>query len=145
MDDIRAVMDAVDSKRAAVMGVSEGGSMSILFAATYPERTSALLLVGTAPRWNWAPDWPWARTTRDVETESQELEKGWGTLEWAARDLERRAPGHANDPEFVRWFATYLRMAASPGAAIALSRLNRAIDIRHVLPAIRVPTLIVHR
>jgi class 3 adenylate cyclase/DNA-binding CsgD family transcriptional regulator len=145
MDDIRAVMDAVGSRRAAVMGISEGGSMSILFAATYPERTSALVLIGTAPRWEWAPDWPWARNQREFEKASQAIEEGWGTLEWAARDLQRRAPGHANDPEFVRWFATYTRMGASPGAAVALNRLNRMIDNRQVLSAIRVPTLIVHR
>src|SRR5438128_3821179 len=71
MDDIRAVMDAVGSRRAALMGISEGGSMSILFEATYPERTSALVLIGTAPRWAWAPDWPWARNQRDFERASQ--------------------------------------------------------------------------
>jgi DNA-binding CsgD family transcriptional regulator/class 3 adenylate cyclase len=74
-----------------------------------------------------------------------EHDQGWGTLEWAAHDLERRAPGFAHDDDFKRWWVTYLRMGASPGAAIALSRLNSAIDIRHVLPAIRVPTLIIHR
>jgi pimeloyl-ACP methyl ester carboxylesterase/class 3 adenylate cyclase/DNA-binding CsgD family transcriptional regulator len=145
MDDIRAVMDAVGSKRAVVMGVSEGGSMSILFAATYPERTSSLILVGTAPRWSWAPDWPWFVSDRDIEARMQVIERGWGTLEWARQDLRRRAPSMADNDDFIRWWATYTRMGASPGAAIALSLMNRTIDNRHVLPSIRVPTLIVHR
>ena len=144
MDDIRAVMDAVGSRRAAIVGVSEGGSMSILFAATYPERTAALVLLGSAPRWLWAPDWPWSRTLAEIEGAEERIVQGWGTVAWAAQDLRRRAPSLADDHAFVRWWATYLRMGASPGAAIALNRMNVTIDNRHVLPAIRVPTLIVH-
>ena len=147
MDDIRAVMDAVESKRAAVMGVSEGGVVSTLFAATYPERTSELVLVGTGPRVLWAPDWSWAETQPEFEKRMLRIEndQGWGTLEWASHDLERRAPGYAHDEEFKRWWVTYLRMGASPGAALAITKLNSVTDCRHVLPAIRVPTLIVHR
>jgi pimeloyl-ACP methyl ester carboxylesterase/DNA-binding CsgD family transcriptional regulator len=147
MDDIRAVMDAVGSKRAAVMGVSEGGVVSMVFAATYPERTSRLVLVGTAPRSLWAPDWSWAERPDEFERRMRRIEhdQGWGTLEWATGDLERRAPGFTHDEDFKRWWVTYLRMGASPGAAIAITRLNSMIDVRHVLPAIRVPTLIVHR
>jgi pimeloyl-ACP methyl ester carboxylesterase/DNA-binding CsgD family transcriptional regulator len=147
MDDIRAVMDAVESRRAAIIGVSEGGVVSTLFAATYPERTSKLVLVGTGPRVLWAPDWSWAETQPEFEKRMLRIERdrGWGTLEWAAHDLERRAPGYAHDEEFKRWWVTYLRMGASPGAALAITKLNSVTDCRHVLPAIRVPTLIVHR
>jgi pimeloyl-ACP methyl ester carboxylesterase/DNA-binding CsgD family transcriptional regulator/class 3 adenylate cyclase len=145
MDDIRVVMDAVGSKRAALVGVSEGGSMAILFAATYPERTSNLVLVGTAPRWLWAPDWPWSPTQREIDARLKAIERGFGTVEWATRDLERRAPSMARNEEFRRWWMTYVRMGASPGAAIALALMNLMIDNRHVLPSIRVPTLIVHR
>jgi pimeloyl-ACP methyl ester carboxylesterase/DNA-binding CsgD family transcriptional regulator len=147
LDDIRAVMDAVGSKRAAIMGVSEGGVVSMVFAATYPVRTAQLVLVGTAPRSLWAPDWSWAETQRDFDKRMLKIERdqGWGTLEWAAQDLERRAPGYVHDEDFKRWWVTYLRMGASPGAAIAITRLNSATDIRHVLPAIRVPTLILQR
>ena len=144
---VRAVMDAVGSKRAVVMGVSEGGVVATVFAATYPARTAQLVLVGTAPRSLWAPDWSWAETQREFDKRMLRIERaqGWGTLEWAAHDLERRAPGYVHDEDFKRWWVTYLRMGASPGAAIAITKLNSVTDIRHVLPAIRVPTLIIHR
>jgi pimeloyl-ACP methyl ester carboxylesterase len=145
VDDIRVVMDAVGSKRAALVGVSERGTMAILFAATYPERTSNLVLIGTAPRWQWAPDWPWSPTQREINAHLKAIERGFGTVEWATRDLERRAPSMAGDKEFQRWWMTYMRMGASPGAAIALALMNTMIDNRHILPSIRVPTLIVHR
>ncbi len=145
MDDIRAVMDTVGSERAALIGVSEGGSMSVLFAATYPERTSALVLVGTAPRWLWAPDWPWSPSEREIATRLQAIERSFGTRAWATQDLKRRAPGMADNDEFKNWWLTYMRVGAGPGAMIALAQMNTMIDNRHVLPSIRVPTLIVHR
>jgi class 3 adenylate cyclase len=141
MDDVRAVMDAVGSDRAALFGVSEGGPMSALFAATYPERTSALIMYGTYAKRIWDPDYPWAPTPEERQKWYDLVQQGWG----GEVDLPTLAPSVATDEQFKEWWATYLRMSASPGAAMALARLNTQIDIRHVLSAIRVPTLIVHR
>ena len=141
MDDVRAVMDAVGSDRAALMGVSEGGPLCLLFAATYPERTTALVMIGSYPRRLWAPDYPWGISTADWGRFLEEVERGWG----GPVGLTVRAPSLANDERFRSWWATYLRMSASPGAALALTTMNGQIDVRHVLPTIRAPTLIVHR
>jgi pimeloyl-ACP methyl ester carboxylesterase len=141
MDDVRAVMDATGSERAAVFGVSEGGPMCALFAATYPERTSALVMYGAYAKRIWSPDYPWAPTLEKRQTFFDAIAQGWGGVV----DLATLAPAEADDPGFQRSWATYLRMGASPGAALALARMNTGIDIRDVLPAIRVPTLILHR
>lgn len=141
MDDVRAVMDSVGSERAALLGVSEGGVMCGLFAATYPERTSALVLYGTYAKRIWSPDYPWAPTPEHRRRFYEAIEREWGGPVGVA-DV---APSVASDPVFQRSWATYLRMGASPGAALDLARLNTQIDIRHVLPSIRVPTLILHR
>jgi pimeloyl-ACP methyl ester carboxylesterase/DNA-binding CsgD family transcriptional regulator len=141
MDDVRAVLDAVGSERAALFGVSEGGPMCTLFAATYPERTSALVTFGTYPRRLWAPDYPWGEAPEERHRFMEQCRQEWG----ADIRLGRRAPSLAHDERFRDWWATYLRMSASPGAATALTRMNMGIDIRHILPAIRVPTLIIHR
>jgi pimeloyl-ACP methyl ester carboxylesterase/DNA-binding winged helix-turn-helix (wHTH) protein len=141
MDDVRAVMDAVGSERAALCGVSEGGPMCSLFAATYPEKTLALVMIGTYAKRIWAPDYPWAPTTEERQHFFEEIRKSWG----GPVGLEERAPTMADDPRFREWWATYLRMGASPGAALALTQMNAEIDVRHVLPSIRVPTLVIHR
>src|SRR5215211_3833066 len=141
MDDVRAVMDAVDSARAALFGISEGGPMCALFAATYPQRTAALIMVGTYPRRLWAPDYPWGETLEEREQLIEQCRRDWGT----DIRLAMRAPSLAHDERFRDWWTTYLRMSASPGAATALVQMNMEIDIRHILPAIRVPTLIIHR
>ena len=140
MDDVRAVMDAVSSERAVVCGVSEGGPMSMVFAATYPERTIALVLYGTVANF----------TTRspaykeDPAAYLARTEQQWGTAEFARAEIAGwGAPGHESDEELVRWFASYMRKAASPGAAVALERMNRQIDATHVLPSIHVPTLVI--
>jgi pimeloyl-ACP methyl ester carboxylesterase len=143
MDDVRAVMDSVGSDRAALMGVSEGGSMSILFAATYPERLWALIVEGSFAREMWAPDYPWGFRQEDYERTETEQERSWGTLEHSAAVAEALA-GSASE-EDRRALATLIRQSASPGAATALARMNREIDVRHVLPSIRVPTLILNR
>ena len=146
MDDVRAVMDAVGSERAILYAASEGGAMSVLFAATYPDRTVALVLYGTAARDAWAPDYPIGYTEEDLEKEIEEILEGWGTVEWTAKILQEwGAPSVADDEETVRQMAAWARASASPGAAVALSRMNFEIDVRHVLPAIRVPTLILNR
>jgi pimeloyl-ACP methyl ester carboxylesterase len=141
MDDVRAVLDAVGSKRAALLGVSEGGPMCALFAATYPNRTEALVMVGTYARRTRASDYPWAPTSEQREAFCQEIVEQWG----GPVGIEERAPSMAADPAFRDWWATYLRMGASPSAAVALTRMNAEIDIRHILPTVRVPSLVVHR
>ncbi len=141
MDDVRAVLDAVGSRQAALLGVSEGGPLCALYATTYPERTRALVMIGTYAKRRWAPDYPWAPTDEQGERFLDEIHRTWG----GPVGLEARAPSVAHDPAFRDWWSTYLRMGASPGAALALTRMNAEIDVRDVLPAIRVPTLILHR
>jgi len=141
MDDVRAVMDTVGLERAALFGVSEGGPMCALFAATYPERTSALVMYGTYAKRIWDPDYPWAPTPQERQKFYDAIQQGWGGIV----DLATLAPSVAHDERFKQWWASYLRLSASPGAALALARMNTEIDIRHVLPAIRVPTLVLHR
>ena len=140
MDDVRAVMDTVGSQRAALLGVSEGGPMSLLFAATYPERTAALMLYGSFARSAWAPDYTWGRTQEEFEALIAGVRETWGT----GAMHQRLAPSLADDPSFREWFAGYERQSASPGAVETLLRMNRDIDARHVLDAIRVPTLVIH-
>jgi len=141
MDDVRAVMDAVGSKRAALCGVSEGGPMCSLFAATYPEKTAALVMIGTYAKRIRDAEYPWAPTVEERQHFFEEMQHHWG----GPVGIEERAPSAADDPSFREWWATYLRMGASPGAAVALTRMNAEIDVRHVLPSIRVPALILHR
>lgn len=141
MDDVRAVMDAVGSERAALCGVSEGGPMCSLFAATYPEKTLALVMIGTYAKRIRDADYPWAPTPEHRQQFFDEMREQWG----GPVGLEERAPSVADDPQFRQWWATYLRMGASPGAALALTQMNAEIDVRHVLPSIRVPTLVIHR
>ena len=141
MDDVRAVMDAVGSKRAALLGVSEGGPMCSLFAATYPERTAALVMIGTYAKRIYDDDYPWAPTLEQRQKFFDVIRADWGK----PVGIEDRAPSMAGDPDFREWWATYLRMGASPGAALALTQMNAEIDVRPVLPTIRVPTLVLHR
>jgi class 3 adenylate cyclase len=141
MDDVRSVMDAVGSKRAALLGISEGGPMCALFAATYPERTSALIMYGSYAKRIWAPDYPWAPTPEERQIFFDKVKEGWGGIV----DLETLAPGVFHDERFRQWWATYLRRGASPADALALAKMNTDIDIRDILPAIHVPTLVLHR
>jgi pimeloyl-ACP methyl ester carboxylesterase/DNA-binding winged helix-turn-helix (wHTH) protein len=141
MDDVRAVMNAVGSKRATLCGVSEGGVMSALFAATYPERTAALVLIGTYAKRIRDASYPWGPTEAEREKFLDEIRDQWG----GAVGLEERAPSVASDPQFRNWWSAYLRTSASPTAALALTRMNSEADIRNVLPAIRAPALVIHR
>lgn len=143
MDDVRAVMDAASSPRAALLGASEGGPMSILFAATYPERVWALVLAGSYARELWAPDYPWGTTEQEYLQYVERVEHRWGTPEFATDAAESLAP--SADPPAKAALATLIRQSASPGAAVAYARMNREIDVRQVLPAIRVPTLVINR
>jgi class 3 adenylate cyclase len=142
MDDVRAVMDAVGTERAAVLGISEGGPMCALFAATYPERTAAFVGMGTYARRMWAPDYPIGFTAPSPWHTPRPEE--WG-VPAARRFLAERAPSVAGDEEAVRWYASYLVRGASPGAAAQLAAMNRDIDVRPVLASVRVPTLVLFR
>jgi class 3 adenylate cyclase/pimeloyl-ACP methyl ester carboxylesterase len=141
MDDVRAVMDAAGSERAAVFGVSEGGPMCVLFAATYPDRVSHLALYGTQMRFTGGGDHDWLPPSEDLEELAEYTEQEWanGPL------LDVFAPNKVGDEAFEQWWARGLRNSASPAAAAAVLRMVGSIDARHVLATVRVPTLIVHR
>lgn len=141
MDDVRAVMDAAGSEKAILLGVSEGGPMCSLFAATYPQKTLALVMIGSYARRLRATDYPWGPTEEQHRVFLDEIAKNWG----GPVGIEARAPSKANDREFSNWWATYLRMGASPGAALALTKMNALFDVRPILKAIQVPTLVLHR
>jgi len=124
-------MDAVDMERAAVLGISEGGALSVLFAATYPDRCRGLVLYGT-----------YARARQEVvEAFLGYVDRAWGT----GGSLSMFAPSRANDPALQRWWSRFERLGASPAAASALMRMNAQINVRDILPTIRVPTLVIHR
>jgi class 3 adenylate cyclase len=141
MDDLRAVMDAVGSERAALFGHSEGGNMSILFAATYPDRTAALVTYAIFASRLRKDDYPWGKTLEQREREYEVLPSAWG----GPVDVELLAPSRANDAAFRDWWGAYLRAGASPSAALALLKMNSLIDVRDILHSIRVPTLVLHR
>ena len=141
MDDVRAVMEAVGSKRATLMGVSEGGPMSILFATTHPDRVSSLILYGTYARRVRGVDYPWAPALDEIRGFIERTYQDWG----GPTGAEIWAPSLADDEQFRRWWAQYLRLGASPAAARGVLEMTLQIDVRELLPAIRVPTLILHR
>ena len=141
MDDLRAVMDAAGSERAAIFGFSEGGNLSTTFAATYPERTRALIMFGTFAKRIRSPDYPWAPTVEERQQYYEDIARDWAH----GMKLDRYVPSKLDDEAFTRRLSAYFRSAASPGAAVALLRMNSEIDVRQVLPAIHVPTLVMHR
>jgi class 3 adenylate cyclase len=141
MDDVRAVMDAVGSERAALFGVAEGGPLCLLFSATYPERTSALALYACLAKFTQDREYPWGWTPAGIQIYLTASEPEWGTGVGA----EHLAPSLAGDEVYRRWFARMLRLSASPRTALALLRMNAEIDVRAVLPSVRVPTLVLHR
>ena len=141
MDDVRAVMHAVGSERAVLCGVSEGGPMCSLFAATYPQKTTALIMIGSYARRIRADDYPWGPTPEQHAKFLDAIREQWG----GPVGIEARAPSMAQDADFRKWWSSYLRMGASPGAALALTRMNAQIDIRPILRSIQVPTLVIHR
>jgi pimeloyl-ACP methyl ester carboxylesterase len=136
MDDVRAVMDAAGSQRAAVFGLSEGGSLATLFAAHYPERCQALVLWGAFAKFS-----SWFPTAEKLKDFYDYVEKSWGT----GANIAVWVPSKMNDPAFREWFARRERASASPAAVIALMRMNSMIDISGILPYVRVPTLVIHR
>jgi pimeloyl-ACP methyl ester carboxylesterase/class 3 adenylate cyclase len=140
MDDVRAVMDAAGSDRAALFGYSEGGPLAILFTATYPQRVRALVLYGTyAKRSEPETDYPWCETAEERAGYAAAIEREWGV----EADLSRMAP--TADESLARWWMARARAAASPGSARDLVVMNSQADVRDVLPAVRAPTLVIHR
>ncbi len=139
MHDVLAVMDAVDSERAALCGYSEGGAMAILLAATHPERVSSLLLYGCYAKATWAPEYTWARTQQARRDYTDWLVTSW---DWDA-DCLRRCP--SADPAMQKWWTQRMRAAATPSTIRALMDMNSMVDVRDALPAVRVPTLVLHR
>jgi pimeloyl-ACP methyl ester carboxylesterase/class 3 adenylate cyclase len=141
MDDVRAVMDAAGSQRAAFYGLSEGAAMSVLFAATYPERVAALVVRSCSPRTMWAPDFPWGRSEEAYQREVNQALRVYADRDDARRVV--RGLGMQSEDE-VESYIDMLRYGASPGMLEALYRMNREIDIRDVLPTVRVPALVMH-
>jgi class 3 adenylate cyclase len=141
MDDLRAVMEAVDSKKAALLGYSEGANLCALFAAPYPEKSLALIMFGSFAKRIWSPDYPWAPTPEERQQEYDLVARDWGKM----MDVGHYAPDQIDDETFMDSLVDYLRNAASPGAAVALLKMNTEIDIRNILPTINVPTLVLHR
>jgi len=141
MDDVRAVLDAVGSKRAAFLGTSEAGALSLLFAATYPSRTTALVLLNSYARLAHAPDYPQGIPAEQAQGLLQAIEEGWGK----GVAFEALVASQADNASMKSWWARYQRLAASPGAAVTLLRSAFETDARSVLPAITVPVLVLHR
>jgi len=142
MDDIRAVMDAVGIEKAALFGHSEGGSVSALFAATYPMRTQALITFGVFAKRKYSEDYPWAPTDEERQEVYDMIEHSWGSGDMKLASL---APSMANDQAFMEWLARYFRSGASPSAALVLTQLNTQVDIIDILDTIEVPTLLMQR
>ena len=140
MDDVRAVMDAAGSRTATLFGYSEGGAMSMLFAATYPERVESLVMWACYPRLQWAADWPFGRSEEDHEAICRSIESEWG----GPVGCDLRCPSRSNDERYRQWWARWFRLGATAKVAVALMRMNYDIDVRHLLGSIRVPTLIMH-
>jgi class 3 adenylate cyclase/pimeloyl-ACP methyl ester carboxylesterase len=145
MDDLRAVMDAAGSQRAAVFGSSEGGALSILFTATYPERVSALVLYGAYPRMAWAPDYPDGIPEEMQALTVQHFGENWGRGQEGGIPVWALAPDRADDPAWRKAHGRWERLSASPGAAVAAYQMILKIDVRHLLSAVRVPTLVLYR
>jgi pimeloyl-ACP methyl ester carboxylesterase/class 3 adenylate cyclase len=141
MDDGRAVMDAAGSERAGLVGASEGGPMNLLFAATHPDRTAAIVLIGTFARVAWAPDYTFGTKPEVWHALLERMEQGWGK----GVLLSAFAQSLANDATAREWWARFQRQASSPGAAVAVMQMVYEIDTRSILSAVRAPTLILHR
>ena len=143
MDDLRAVMDAAGSTRALLLATFEAASMAMVYAATYPERVLGLALYNPVAKGVRSPDHPWSHLS-DAENERwlEDIRTRWGTRELAADDLRMFSPTLAADVEMQEWWARVMRLGASPGSAVVIARMAAAVDVRDVLPSIRVPTLI---
>ncbi len=142
MDDLRAVMDAVESERALIWTAQEGARLATLFAATYPERTAGLFLFDPTARGRRAPDYPWAPSDAEWKTLLAEVRDRWGTTEFLLELLDEWAPTMRDDQAFSAWFVSHMRRGMSPGSALAFFRMMMDSDVSDVLTAVRVPTVI---
>ena len=145
MDDVRAVMDAAGSERALLWAAHEGTRISTLFAATYPERTLGLTMYDPQARGRRGPDYPWARSDEEWRRWLREVAEGWGKTEFFEDYLRSYSPTLAEREDARAWFVHHMRQSASPGAAVAFQRMQMEGDVSDVLPAVRVPALILHR
>ena len=145
MDDIRAVMDAADSERAVLWAAQEGTRIALLFAATYPERTTALVLYDPTARGLWAPDYPWAPNEDAWRKELREIRDRWGDRDYLVERAHRLSPVGAENEAWLAWFVWYMRRSASPAEAVAFHRMSMEGDVREILDAVRAPTLVLHR
>ena len=145
VDDLRAVLDAVDSERAVLFGESEGGALVAFFAASHPERVLALILYGTLARYAWAPDYPWGMRREEYLARRDALASGWGTFEYVRGLVEEQAPSLAGDADYIRWWAKLQRHSASPAAALAFEDVWYGTDVRAVLGSVQAPTLVLSR
>jgi len=145
VDDVRAVMDAAGSRRAVLVGLATASRLCAVFAATHPERTAGLILYEGEAREAWAPDYPWGETPESFESSLTEVRRDWGTRELAERIVRGAAPSRVGDAAFVSWLAEDQIQSATPEEAERLARLDFETDVREVLPAVHVPTLVLAR
>lgn len=142
MDDLRLVMDGVGSERALLWSAQDGARLALLFAATYPERTAGLVLYDPHATSRRDDDYPWAPDDDEWRRRLSEARDGWGTVEYFRRLLAEWAPERVGDEAFLGWFVRHMRHSLSPGAALGFLRATMGADVRDVLPAVRVPTLV---
>jgi class 3 adenylate cyclase len=145
VDDLRAVLSAAGSERAAVVALADGGPLGCMFAAAHPERTIALVLCNTRPRIAWARDYPWGMRETEFERELSDIDAGWGSRAKAEADVRRSAFDGMTFDEQVDWYLGYMRVSAGPGDAVAAFRMFYESDVRPLLGTIRVPTLVLSR
>jgi class 3 adenylate cyclase/alpha-beta hydrolase superfamily lysophospholipase len=145
MDDVRAVMDGARSERAVIVATFEASAIAMVFAATYPERVAGLAIYNPVAKGVRSAEYPWAWSEEDHMRWIGQIKTRWGTPEFATEDLREYAPTVADQAEMQEWWARVMRFGASPGAAVVIQRMAMTIDIRDVLPSIRVPTLVLHR
>jgi class 3 adenylate cyclase len=145
MDDLAVVLDAVGSERAALFGFADSGCLCAMFAATYPDRVTALVLFAVTAVGVATDDFPWQWTEDEWDEYFQELAAGWGTRAYAEKVVPWFYPSLAEDAHFIAWYARFMRQAASPNSVEAMERIWHLIDIRPILPTIRTPTLVMHR
>jgi class 3 adenylate cyclase/alpha-beta hydrolase superfamily lysophospholipase len=145
VDDLKVLLDEVGSTRTALLAFEAGGLMATMFAATYPQRTSALILYGNSPCGTATDDYPWQWASDEWEAYFADVATNWGTDEYARRLAAWVIPTHADDEGLVRWWSRFLRLSASPMGAVAIERLYANTDMRDVLPSVHVPTLVLHR
>jgi pimeloyl-ACP methyl ester carboxylesterase len=146
VDDVLAVLDAVGSRRASILGVSEGGTVAAMFAATYPDRTASVVVYGTMARFLKDDEHPWGWADSDtLDSFYESLRVGWGTLDTAARGVPLWAPSMAGDERFTGWMAKHMRLSISRSAALPLMKSFEAYDLVDVFPTVHVPALVLHR